>query len=88
MKRYVHTISVAIFTFNVILYLLFLNGVHFVPDEAVFPFLIIGSIIGIILPWFGGKGTIRKIGIIGNIIVLLLTFIGPLLYGVLFWNEP
>jgi hypothetical protein len=88
LKNYFNVISVIICGFDIVAYILFLNGIDIVPDEAVFPLMIVGSIIGIILSWFGSKGVMRNIGIFGNAFVLLFTVIGPLIVRTLIWNKP
>ena len=88
MKSYFNIISIIICGFNIFVYSLFFFGIDLVPDEVVFPLIIIGSIIGFILSWFGTKGVTRNIVIFGHIIVLLFTIIGPLIVCTLIWNEP
>ncbi|WP_188453391.1 hypothetical protein [Virgibacillus oceani] len=88
MKKYFNVISVIICGLDIVVYILFFSGIDFVPDEAVFPLMTVGSIIGVILSWFGSTGVIRNIGIFGNAFILLFTVIGPLLVRALIWNKP
>jgi hypothetical protein len=80
--------SVIIFGFDLVVYILFFNGIDLIPDAAVFLLMVVGSIIGLILSWFGIKGVTRNIGIFGNTIVLLFTVIGPLIVRTFIWNTP
>lgn len=59
-------ISVIICGFDLVVFILFFNGIDLVPDKAIFPLMIGGSILGFILPWFGSKGVTRNVGIWGN----------------------
>ncbi|MFJ7953079.1 hypothetical protein ACIQZG_16290 [Lysinibacillus sp. NPDC096418] len=88
MKNYFNVISVIICGFDLVVYILFLNGIDLVTDEVIFPLMIGGSIIGFILSWFGNKGVTRNMGIFGNAFVLLFTVIGPLIVRAFIWNAP
>ena len=88
MKRYFNIISITICGFNIFVYSLFFFGIDLVPDEVVFPQIIIGSIIGFILSGFGTKRFTKNIGIFGHIFVLLFTIVGPLIVSTFIWNEP
>jgi Na+/serine symporter len=80
--------SVIIFGFDLVVYILFFNGIDLIPDEVVFLLMVAGSIIGLILSWLGFKGVTRNVGIFGNIFVLLFTVIGPLIVRTFIWNTP
>ena len=88
MKSCFNIISITICGFNLFVYSLFFFGMDLFPDEVVFPLIIIGSIIGLILSSTGSKGTTRKLGLIGHVFVLLFTIVGPLIVGTFIWNEP
>jgi len=88
LKNYFNVISVIICGFDLVVYILFLNGIELVTDEVIFSLMIGGSIIGFILSWFGNKGVTRNIGIFGNAFVLLFTVIGPLIVRAFIWNAP
>lgn len=88
MKNYFNVISVIIFAFDLVVFILFINGIDLVPDEVFFPLMMGGSTIGLIFSWFGSKGVIRNIGIFGNAFVLLFTVIGPLIVRTFIWNKP
>jgi hypothetical protein len=88
MKKYLNIISVIIFGFDLMVYILFFNGIDLVPDEAVFPVMISGSVIGVVLSWFGNKGVSRNIGMFGNAFILVLTVIVPLIVRTFIWNTP
>lgn len=88
MKKYLNITSLFIFFVNLIVYLLFFNGIDIVPDSTFFPVIIGGSIIGILLSLFGMKGVSRNFSIFGNSLIHLFTVIGPLIVGFLFWSTP
>jgi hypothetical protein len=88
MKKYLNIISVIIFGFDLMVYILFFNGIDLVPDEAVFSVMISGSVIGVVLSWFGNKGVTRNIGIYGNAVLLVITVIVPLIVRTFIWNTP
>lgn len=88
MEKYLSPLSVFIFIFNLLVYILFFSGIDLVPDDAVFPLIICGSIAGAILAWYGRKGIIRYIGISSNITVLFFTVIIPLFVRMFIWNKP
>jgi hypothetical protein len=88
LKKYFNVISVMICGFDLLIYILFLNGIDLVPDEVVFSLILVGSIIGVILSWFGSKGVMRNIGVFGNAFVLFFTVIGPLIVRTFIWNTP
>lgn len=73
MKKYLNITSLVIFVVNLIVYILFLNGIDILPDATVFPVIIVGSIIGILLSLFGMKGVSRNFSIFGNSLILLFT---------------
>ena len=88
MKNYFNVTSLFISGFSILVYSLFFFGIDLVPVEVVFPLIIIGSIIGLILSWFGTKGVTRNIGIFAHIFVLLFTIVIPLIVGTFIWNKP
>jgi hypothetical protein len=88
LKNYFNVISLLICGLDLVVYILFLNGIDLVPDEVVFSLMIAGSISGVILSWIGSKGVMRNIGIFGNAVVLIFTVIGPLIVRTLIWNTP
>jgi hypothetical protein len=87
-KKYLNIISVMIFGFVLMVYILFFNGIDLVPDEAVFPVMISGSVMGVVLSWFGPKGAARNIGLFGNAFLLLFVVIVPLIVRTFIWNTP
>ncbi|TYR74560.1 hypothetical protein FZC79_13870 [Rossellomorea vietnamensis] len=56
MKKYLNIISIIMFGIVLMIYILFFNGTDLVPDEAFFPVMISGSVMGVVLSWFGPKG--------------------------------
>ncbi|KIL51513.1 hypothetical protein KP77_10250 [Jeotgalibacillus alimentarius] len=54
-------------------------------------FLLVGvilSVLGFILGLFSEKGVYRKIGLIGNGIILFVTIVIPFIVTTFFWNRP
>lgn len=88
LKKNFNVLSVILFGFNLVVYVLFFNGFDIVPDEALFPLTIGVSIIAVILSWFGRKGFLRNIGIFLNVFILLFTVIGPIIVRTFIWNSP
>jgi hypothetical protein len=88
MKEYFNIISVIIFCLNLVVYILFFNGIDLVPDEAAFPMMLSVSVIGVVLSWSGNKGILRNIGIFGHSFFLLFTVIIPLIVRIFIWNTP
>ncbi|NQD68739.1 hypothetical protein HP456_22795 [Bacillus haikouensis] len=88
MNKYYNFISIIICGFDLVVYILFFNGIDLVSDEVVFPLMIGGSIMGIVFSGLGSKGITRNIGIFGNAFVLLFTVIVPLIVRTFIWNTP
>jgi hypothetical protein len=88
LNKYYNFISIIICGFDLVVYILFFNGIDLVSDEVVFPLMIVGSIMGIVFSWLGSKGITRNIGIFGNAFVLLFTVIVPLIVRTFIWNTP
>ena len=88
MKNYLNMISILICVLNLVVYILFFNGIDLVPDEVIFSLLTVGSIVGLILSWMGHKGVTRNIGLFGNAFILLFTVIGPFIVRTFIWNTP
>lgn len=88
MGKYFNIISVILLIINLVVYILFFNGIELISEKATFYILVSGSVIGIILSWFGNKGILRNIGILGNTIGLVLIVIIPLLVRIFIWNRP
>ncbi|MFC4025523.1 hypothetical protein ACFOUV_17215 [Oceanobacillus longus] len=54
-------------------------------------FLIVGvivSVIGFILALLAEKGMYKKIGLLGNGIILFITIVFPFIVTTFFWNQP
>jgi hypothetical protein len=49
---------------------------------------VILSAIGFILALFAEKGVYKKVGLIGNGIIIFIAVIIPLIVTTFFWNEP
>ena len=88
MRQYFNIISLFLFIINVIICVMFFNGMNLVPDEAIFPVTVGGSIIGTILTLFGKKEVLRVIGLIGNSGILILMIIIPFIVRTFIWNKP
>ncbi|UOR12812.1 hypothetical protein [Halobacillus amylolyticus] len=49
---------------------------------------VIVSVIGFILALFGEKDIYKKIGLIGNGLIIFVTVLIPFIVTTFFWNEP
>lgn len=88
MKKFLNIMSIIIIGFDLLVFILFLNGIDVVPDEAFFPLIIAGSISGFTLSWFGSKGVLRSMDILGNVFLLLFIVIVPFIIRTFIWNQP
>ncbi|MEZ0117705.1 UNVERIFIED_ORG: cytochrome c oxidase subunit IV [Heyndrickxia coagulans] len=89
MKKY-ERISFALFIFSALVYLIFMFGnVDLFPGQIILIILTVFPIIGLILA-FSSKsgGFIKVISIIGNLAVLMITVIVPVIVTLFFWNQP
>lgn len=83
MKKILSIVSTVLFFIGLMSYILILFG----NDN----FLLVGviaSTIGFILALFAEKGVYKKVGLIGNGIIIFIAVIIPFIVTTFFWNEP
>ncbi|OEH91109.1 hypothetical protein [Bacillus solimangrovi] len=77
--------SVIIFLISVAIYAAVLFGYF---KTLFVTALIIIPMIGLIIAIFSERGIYRKIGIIGNSLIVFVVLIMPIIVVTFFWNEP
>ena len=87
-KKSLNTIALTLFVINLILILFFINGVDLVPDEAVFPIWIGGSILGLFLAILGKRGLLRVVGITAHLLFLCLIVIFSVVIAPFLFSGP
>ncbi|MDC3414747.1 hypothetical protein [Terrihalobacillus insolitus] len=75
--------STILFVFGLVYYIAVLFGNdHFLLAGVIL------STLGFILALFAEKGIYKKIGLVGNGIILFITIVIPFIVTTFFWNEP
>ncbi|WP_352222839.1 hypothetical protein [Bacillus sp. SM2101] len=77
-------LSAISFIIGLITFVLMLIGI----DDYLYNFGIFVSVIGLFLAMFAEKGLSRKIGLVGNSVIVLFIIIIPLIVTTFFWNTP
>jgi hypothetical protein len=83
MKGKLGAFSTILFFIGLVSYIVVLFG----KDDFLLAGVIL-SAIGFILALFAEKGVYKKVGLIGNGIVIFIAVIIPLIVTTFFWNEP
>ncbi|WP_029333526.1 hypothetical protein [Exiguobacterium oxidotolerans] len=83
MKRILGTLSTVLFFVGLVFYIIMLFG----NDNLLLSNVIL-SAIGFVLALFAEKGVYKKIGLIGNGLILLIAIIIPFIVTTFFWNTP
>ncbi|MDX8361517.1 hypothetical protein [Cytobacillus sp. IB215316] len=84
MKKKLSVLSAILFIIGLITFVLMLIGI----DDYLYNFGIFVSVIGLFLAMFAEKGLYRKIGLVGNGVIVLFIIIIPLIVTTFFWNTP
>lgn len=89
MKKY-EGISFVLFIFLALVYLVSIyGGVDLFPGQITIIILTVFPIIGLILAFSSkGGGFLKVISIIGNLAVLMIAVIVPVIVTTFFWNQP
>ena len=88
MRKAFSIISFVLFIINLIICVMYFNGVDLIQDEVIFSVTAGGSIIGMILALFGKRGKFSVIGLSGNTAIFILMMIIPFLVRTFIWNTP
>ncbi|MCP3032858.1 hypothetical protein LF817_16145 [Halobacillus sp. A1] len=83
MRRKLGIISTLLFLASLAAYITMLSG----NDAYLFAGVVI-SLVGVVFAIFSEKGTYRKVGFIGNGLILIVTIMISLIVTTFFWNTP
>ncbi|MDX1771649.1 MAG: hypothetical protein R3328_08985 [Planococcaceae bacterium] len=83
MKSKLGVLSTILFLIGLVSYVVVLFG-----NDSFLSVAVISSALGFILGLFAEKGMYKKIGLIGNGVILFTTIIIPFIVTTFFWNRP
>ncbi|MGV2622548.1 UNVERIFIED_CONTAM: hypothetical protein N8J90_15230 [Halobacillus marinus] len=83
MKRTMARISICLFALSLILYIVMLLG-----NDAYLLISVVLAVFGLIAGVFSEKGLYKRIGLIGNGALVIVTIVIPLIVTTFFWNTP
>ncbi|MYL18616.1 hypothetical protein GLW04_01870 [Halobacillus litoralis] len=83
MRRKLGIISTVLFLVSLAAYITTLSG----NDAFLFAGVVI-AVLGLVFAMLSEKGTYRKIGFMGNGLILLVSIIIPFIVTTFFWNTP
>ncbi|WJE15070.1 hypothetical protein QRD89_15295 [Halobacillus sp. ACCC02827] len=83
MKRTMSRISICLFALSLILYIVMLLG-----NDAYLLISVVLAVFGLIAGAFSEKGLYKRIGLIGNGALVVVTLVIPITVTTFFWNTP
>ncbi|MEK4031415.1 hypothetical protein MKZ02_23550 [Pseudobacillus sp. FSL P4-0506] len=86
MRNYFNVLSIISFVLNMTFYAYFIF--KNVSNPIFLPLLVVISIMGIGLAWYGEKSLLRTIALAVNLTFLLVFIVFPILMRTFIWNRP